>query len=147
MGSGKRRGSRNRKVGDTIARAPAPPTIAHLKGHCLVGLFVVCANAACMHATASSFAALDLAEHVQFPSITRRRHFVCSRCGASFGLFSAVAQLGRQSGGPQSWPRGGLPNKKGPERRNTKPEPQLIADQATLLGLGLATLGLGLATA
>jgi len=51
---------------------PAPPTIAHLKGHGLEGLFVVCGNAACLHATAFSFAALDLADDVQFPSIARR---------------------------------------------------------------------------
>ncbi len=46
---------------------PAPPTIAHLKGHGLEGLFVTCANAACMHATAFTFDALSLADDVQFP--------------------------------------------------------------------------------
>lgn len=51
---------------------PEPPTIAHLKGHGLEGLFVVCGNAACLHATAFNFAALDLADDVQFPSIARR---------------------------------------------------------------------------
>ncbi|QXX74477.1 hypothetical protein MHY1_01290 [Methylovirgula sp. HY1] len=39
---------------------PTPPTIAHLKGHGLKGLFVTCANAACQHSTAFTFAALGL---------------------------------------------------------------------------------------
>jgi hypothetical protein len=31
---------------------PKAPTIAHLKGHGLDGLFVTCANAACRHSIA-----------------------------------------------------------------------------------------------
>jgi len=55
---------------------PEPPTIAHLKSHGLEGLFVTCANAACLHSTPFSFAALDLADDVEFPAIARRRRFV-----------------------------------------------------------------------
>jgi len=51
---------------------PELPTIAHLKGHGLEGLFVTCANPACCHATAFTFAALDLADDVRFPSIWRK---------------------------------------------------------------------------
>jgi hypothetical protein len=58
------------------------PIIAHLKGHGLEGLFVTCAHATCMHATAFTFDALGLADGVQFPSIVRRRRFVCMRCGS-----------------------------------------------------------------
>jgi len=65
-----------------LPRTPEPPTIAHLKGHGLVGLFATCANAACMHATPFSFAALGLADDVRFPTIARRRRFVCTQCGA-----------------------------------------------------------------
>jgi hypothetical protein len=39
---------------------PQPPTIAHLKGHGLEGLFVTCANAACQHSVPFTFAALGL---------------------------------------------------------------------------------------
>jgi len=59
-----------------------PPTIAHLKGHGLEGVFVTCTNAACLHATACSFAALGLADDVQFPAISRCRQFVCTQYGA-----------------------------------------------------------------
>lgn len=59
-----------------------PPTIAHLKGRGLEGLFVTCANAACQHSVPFTFAALDLADDVQFPSIVQRRRFVCTQCGA-----------------------------------------------------------------
>jgi len=62
---------------------PEPPTIAHLKIHGLTGLFVVCANVACMHATAFSFAALGLADDVQFPAVSLRRRLVCSRSALS----------------------------------------------------------------
>ncbi len=58
-----------------------PPTIAHLKTHGLEGLFVTCANAACLHSTAFTFAALDLDVVVEFPSIAQRRRFVCTQCG------------------------------------------------------------------
>jgi hypothetical protein len=58
------------------------PTIGHLKGHGLSGLFVTCANAACQHSVPFTFAALDLEDDVQFPSISRHRRFVCTRCGA-----------------------------------------------------------------
>jgi hypothetical protein len=43
---------------------PAPPTIAHLKTHGLEGLFVICTTAACLHATAFTFAALGLEDDV-----------------------------------------------------------------------------------
>jgi hypothetical protein len=46
------------------------------------GLFVTCANAACQHSTPFTFAALGLADELHFPSITQRRLFVCSQCGA-----------------------------------------------------------------
>ncbi len=59
-----------------------PPTIAHLKGHGLEGLFVTCANAAYLHSTPFTFAELCLADDVRFPSIARRRHFVCMQCGS-----------------------------------------------------------------
>lgn len=42
------------------------PTIAHLKGHGLEGLFVTCANAACLHSAPFIFAALGLTDDVQF---------------------------------------------------------------------------------
>jgi hypothetical protein len=58
-----------------------PPSIAHLKTHGLLGLWVTCANAACQNSTAFTFAALDLDDEVPFPSIARRRQFVCTRCG------------------------------------------------------------------
>ncbi len=58
-----------------------PPTIAHLKGHGPAGVFVVCANAACMHATAFNFGALGLADDVPFPSIASCRRFLCTQCG------------------------------------------------------------------
>jgi hypothetical protein len=58
-----------------------PPTIAHLKTHGLEGLFVTCANAACLRSTSFTFAALDLDDDVEFPSIARRRRFVCMQCG------------------------------------------------------------------
>ncbi len=45
---------------------PEPPTIAHLKGHGLEGLFVTCTNAACLHATAFTFTALGLRDDLQF---------------------------------------------------------------------------------
>jgi hypothetical protein len=61
---------------------PAPPTIAHLKTHGLEGLFVTCANAACQQSTPFTFAALGLEDDLPFPSIARRRRFVCSRCGS-----------------------------------------------------------------
>ncbi len=61
---------------------PEPPTIAHLKGHGLEGLFVTCASPACLHSTPFTFAALNLADDMQFPSIAQCRRFVCSRCGA-----------------------------------------------------------------
>jgi len=60
---------------------PEPPTIGHLKSHGLEGLFVTCANAACLNSKPFTFAALDLADDVQFPSIARRRRFVCTQCG------------------------------------------------------------------
>ncbi len=62
--------------------ASPPPTIAHLRSHGLAGLFVTCANAACLHSAPLSFAALGLDDHVEFPSIARRRRFVCTQCGA-----------------------------------------------------------------
>jgi len=55
---------------------PHSPTIAHLEG-----LFVTCANAACLHSKPFTFAALGLADDVQFPSISRCRRFVCTQCG------------------------------------------------------------------
>lgn len=58
-----------------------PPTIVHLKGHGLDGLFVTCANAACLHSVAFTYAALGLDDGVEFPSIARRRRFVCTQCG------------------------------------------------------------------
>jgi hypothetical protein len=61
---------------------PQQPTIAHLKGHGLEGLFVTCANAACQHSAPFTFAALHLEDDAAFPSIARRRRFVCARCGA-----------------------------------------------------------------
>ncbi len=57
---------------------PAPPTIAHVKGRGLKGLFVTCANAACLHSKPFTFAALGLADDLQFPSIASS----CSQCGA-----------------------------------------------------------------
>jgi hypothetical protein len=60
---------------------PPPPTIAHLRSHGLEGLFVTCANAACQHSVPFTFAALDLDDDVEFPSIARRRRFVCTQCG------------------------------------------------------------------
>jgi hypothetical protein len=61
---------------------PALPTIAHLKGHGLGGLWVTCANAACQHSAPFTFAALYLDDDEPFPSIARRRRFVCTQCGA-----------------------------------------------------------------
>jgi hypothetical protein len=61
---------------------PEPPTIAHLKGHGLDGLFVTCANAACQRSTPFTFAALGLEDDLPFPSIARCRRFVCTQCGA-----------------------------------------------------------------
>jgi hypothetical protein len=58
------------------------PTIAHLKGHGLQGLFVTCANVACQHSVPFTFAALDLADDVEFPSIVQRLRSVCTQCGA-----------------------------------------------------------------
>jgi len=65
-----------------MAVAAVCPTIAHLKGHGLEGLLVTCANAACLHSTPFPFDALGLADDVAFPSIARRRRFVCSRAAA-----------------------------------------------------------------
>ncbi len=48
------------------------PTIAHLKGHGLEGLFVICTNAACLHSKPFTFAVLGLADDVQFPSALPR---------------------------------------------------------------------------
>jgi hypothetical protein len=62
--------------------SPAPPTIAHLKGHGLEGLFVTCANAACQHSVPFTFAAPGLDDDVEFSSIMRRQRFVCTQCGA-----------------------------------------------------------------
>jgi hypothetical protein len=59
---------------------PQPPTIAHLKGHGLEGLFVTCANAARQHSVPSTFAALGLDDEAEFPTISHRRRFVCTRC-------------------------------------------------------------------
>jgi hypothetical protein len=56
--------------------SPAPPVIAHLKGHGLEGLFVSCANAACQRSVPFTFAALGLDDDVEFSSIMRRQHFV-----------------------------------------------------------------------
>lgn len=44
-----------------------PPTIEHLKGHGLDGLFVTCANAARQHSVPFTFAALDLEDDVGVP--------------------------------------------------------------------------------
>jgi len=60
---------------------PEHPTIAHLRSHGLEGLFVTCANAACLHSMAFTFAALDLADDVRFATIARCRRFVCTECG------------------------------------------------------------------
>jgi hypothetical protein len=49
---------------------PKPPTIAHLKGHGLEGLFVIRGNTACQRATAFAFAALGLADDAWFPTAT-----------------------------------------------------------------------------
>jgi hypothetical protein len=59
----------------------SPTTIAHLKTHGLEGLFVTCANAACLHSAPFTFAALDLDDDVLFPTIVRSRRFICARCG------------------------------------------------------------------
>jgi hypothetical protein len=40
------------------------------------------ANAACLHSAAFTFAALALGDDVEFPSIARRRRFVCTQCGS-----------------------------------------------------------------
>ena len=61
---------------------PERPTIAHLKTHGLKACSSLCANAACQHSVAFTFAALDLGDDVEFPSIARRR-FVCTKCGAN----------------------------------------------------------------
>jgi hypothetical protein len=63
--------------------AHALPTIAHLKGHGLEGLFVTCTNAACLHSAPFAFDALGLDDDVEFPSIARCRRFVCTQCGAT----------------------------------------------------------------
>jgi hypothetical protein len=61
---------------------PEAPTIAHLKGRALKGLFVTCANAACQNSKPFTVTALGLPDELQFPSIARCRRFVCSQCGA-----------------------------------------------------------------
>jgi hypothetical protein len=48
--------------------SPAPPTIAHLKGRGLKGLFVTCGNAACQHSMAFTFDALGVADDVLSPT-------------------------------------------------------------------------------
>lgn len=58
------------------------PTIVHLKTHSLDGLFATCANAGCLHSVTFTFAALELDDDVQFPSIARRRRFVCTQRGS-----------------------------------------------------------------
>ncbi|MGB8278411.1 MAG: hypothetical protein WCF20_10845 [Methylovirgula sp.] len=58
-----------------------PPTIAHLKDHGLEGLFITCANPHCLHAAPFTFVALGLADDLPFPSIARRRQFLCTQCG------------------------------------------------------------------
>jgi hypothetical protein len=60
---------------------PEPPTIAHLKGHGLKGLFVTCSNPHCLHAAPFTFAALGLPDETPFPVIGSRRQFVCTQCG------------------------------------------------------------------
>ncbi len=45
-------------------------------------LFVTCANARCLHSKPFTFTALGLDDDVEFPSIARCRHFVCTQCGA-----------------------------------------------------------------
>ncbi len=78
--------------------SPAPPTIAHLKTHGLHGLFVTCANAACLHSAPLAFAALGLDDHVEFPSIASCPRFVCMQCG---GRSVNVSGLARASGDRQ----------------------------------------------
>jgi hypothetical protein len=58
-----------------------PPTIAHLKGHGLKGLFVTCSNPHCLHAAPLTFAGLGLPDEIPFPMIGRCRQFVCTQCG------------------------------------------------------------------
>ena len=79
-----------------------PPTIAHLNGHGLVGLFVICDNPHCLHAAPFTFAALGLPDELPFPTIGRRRRFVCTHCGGRRVSVSPtgarIGRMGRDSG-------------------------------------------------
>jgi DNA-directed RNA polymerase subunit RPC12/RpoP len=56
-----------------------PPSIAHLKGHGLEGVFVTCAG--CSHLASIPFEKLDLPDGTSFPDIARLRKFRCVDCG------------------------------------------------------------------
>jgi hypothetical protein len=69
---------------------PQPPSIAHLNGHRLEGLFVSCTNAVCLHSAPVAFAALGL-DNVEFPSIAARC-FICTGCSAGGERVAGLAQ-------------------------------------------------------
>ena len=58
-----------------------PPTIANLKAQGVAGFSVTCNFRPCFHSAVLSFDAVGVADGEEFPSITDRRRFVCSKCG------------------------------------------------------------------
>jgi hypothetical protein len=59
---------------------PTPPTIASLKAMDVAGFRVTCARADCQHSGLMTFDAAGVADDAPFPSIAKRRSFVCAQC-------------------------------------------------------------------
>jgi hypothetical protein len=58
-----------------------PPTIASLKAMGADAFQVTCARAFCLHFGYVSFTTAAVEDSAEFPCITERRRFLCTRCG------------------------------------------------------------------